>query len=686
MHMNMKKWRVLPLDKNHAVRISQEENLPFFLAMMLEIRGFKNSEQISEFLSDDGVLSDPFLMVDMDKAVSRILRAIDDFEKIAVYGDYDADGVTATAMLYSYLLANGADVLFYIPDREEEGYGMNLSAIDYLHEQNVKLIITVDNGIASKQETQYAKSLGIDMVITDHHRVQEGLPDACAVVDPCREDCTSAYPFFSGVGVAFKLIMALEGEDGVSSLLENYADLVAIGTIGDIVPLTGENRLLVKKGLACIANTDRPGLAALIEKAGVSEKMLASGNIAFSVVPRINAVGRLGSPQRAVQLLICDDPDEAAELAQDVCQDNDNRKMIENEVYEKAMELLQKDTQRLYDRVLVLEGENWHHGVIGIVASRITERFGKPSIILSCSDGKAKGSGRSVEGFSLFDAIASCSDLLIKYGGHTMAAGLNLKTENIEMFRRKINAYAQMQGEMPVQKITIDCKLKPASLSLDMPLQLKSLAPFGMDNVAPLFGLYDMQLQEVYPIGNGKHLRLSFSRDNVLVRCIKFGMSKENFPYVVGDKLDLAVTLEAQVFRGEETLSVFIKDMRPSKIDEEKIIQEWHLYEAFRRKEAMTKEEVEKITPDRTVFSTLYRFLKAENGWKWDALSLFSRSQMTSIGKMLVALDILMDRGLISLATDSITYHIKVLPSAGKIDLQTSPIFTTLQELTRKER
>ena len=361
--MSIKKWNVFPSDLNSAAKIAEDMNIPQLLAVLLQARGITDFNQIQDIFSSDLNFSDPFLMADMHKAVDRILNAIDNFEKIAVYGDYDVDGVTSTAMLYSYLECCGANVMYYIPEREGEGYGLNMSAIDALHAQEVNLIITVDNGISSVDEVSYANSLQIDVVITDHHRPREVLPAACAVVDPYRIDCKSPFKSFSGVGVAFKLIMALEGEDcDITSLLDNYADLVAIGTIGDIVPLTGENRGLVQAGLKLMSCTDRIGLQTLIEQAGMEGRRLTAGNVAFSLVPRINATGRIGSPDRAVRLLISEFPDEAGELSTDICDDNDYRRQIESEIFEKALKQLQDEPERLYDRVLVIEGENWHHG------------------------------------------------------------------------------------------------------------------------------------------------------------------------------------------------------------------------------------------------------------------------------------------------------------------------------------
>ena len=363
--VQVKNWKVLPLNKENAKKLAQETGLPLFLAMMLEIRGFHTRADVERLLAYDGQSFDPYLLPDMDKAAARVRQAIDNFEKIAVYGDYDADGVTATSVLFSYLQTCGADVMYYIPEREGEGYGMNLAAVERLAQQGVQLIITVDNGISSHREVERANELGMDVVITDHHRPQSVLPAAVAVVDAWREDNRSPFREFSGVGVAFQLILALEMEDGdPQSLLDNYADLVAIGTIGDVVPLIGENRRLVQAGLRLLQEPEREGLRALVRHASMEGRAMTSVNVAFTLVPRINATGRMGSPSRAVNLLTSEDPEEADSLALNICEDNDRRRQTESEIMERVAEQLAREPERLLDQVLVVDGEGWHHGVI----------------------------------------------------------------------------------------------------------------------------------------------------------------------------------------------------------------------------------------------------------------------------------------------------------------------------------
>lgn len=683
----MKKWNVLPCDRSAAGAMAEQFGLPEAVAVLLQTRGLTQQEEIESFIHSGVALSDPFLMADMDKAVKRILTAIEDFETIAVYGDYDADGVTSTAMLYSYLESCGANVVYYIPEREGEGYGLNLNAVDALRAQDVDLIITVDNGISSVEEVDYANSIGIDVVVTDHHRPREVLPAACAVVDPYRPDCKSPFKGFSGVGVAFKLIMALEGEDcDLTALIENYADLAAIGTIGDIVPLSGENRGLVSAGLELISRTDRLGLRALIEQAGLEGRRITAGNVAFTLVPRINATGRIGSPDRAVRLLVSEFPEEAGELAVAVCDDNEYRRQIESEVFQSALEQIEKNPALRYDRVLVLSGENWHHGVIGIVSSRITELFGKPSVMISYSGDEAKGSGRSVEGFSLFQAVCACETLLTKFGGHPMAAGLSLPTANIGLFRQKINEYAaSLGGEMPVPALRIDCLLEPAELTTEIPERAQLLEPFGTTNPSPLFGLFGVKITDITPVGGGKHLRVSVTKGSYTVRCMKFGVTLAEFPYRVGDTVDLAVALDAKEYNGRNTLSVFIRDIKLSSLHTENLIAGYALYEKSQRGEYLKEAEIASLLPKREEFAAIYRLLRAEDGFSGEPEILLGRLNYPGMGiqKLMTALEILQEHCLLHMERNGASVHILLNHTEKKVNLFQSEIIRRVQSLQK---
>lgn len=679
--MILRKWEVRPLDKERAAAFAQTYGVPFFLAMLMNIRGLDDAAHLREFLGEGEPLSDPFLLKDMDKAAARITRAVDNMEKIAVYGDYDADGVTSTAMLYSYLETRGADVIFYIPQREGEGYGMNIGAVEYLKEQGVSLIVTVDNGISSVQEVARANELGIDVVVTDHHRPQETLPDAVAIVDAYRPDDTSPYKHFSGVGIAFKLLMALEdGAGDVEDLLEAYSDLAAIGTIGDIVPLTGENRTLIRAGLERLSQSDRPGVQALLENAGIAGKALTSTNVAFTLVPRINATGRMGAPERAVRLLISGYEEEAEVLSEEICADNEERRRVEAEIAEAAFADIEAKGY-MKDRVVVVDGENWHHGVIGIVASRVTERCGKPCMIISRGETEAKGSGRSIEGFSLFEAICACGDLLIKFGGHPMAAGITLKPENIEAFRKRINQYAAEHfPQMPTQTVTLDCKLNPAALSVSMAQSLTQLEPFGNGNPQPVFGLFNMELSNVTPVGGGGHLRLTLEKNGAVITAMRFNTKPEELPYHIGDKIDLAVQLEAREFRGQPSLTVIVRDMKFAAFNTEKNIASLASFEKWQRGEVLSAEDKNRLYPDRACLAAIYRALRTVNGKETDQVRFVSQfGKNMTLGLFKTALLVFEERGLVHSEIADDTFTATLIETSGKTDITRSPVLLALQ-------
>lgn len=679
--MILRKWEVRPLDKERAAAFAQTYGVPFFLAMLMNIRGLDDAAHLREFLGEGEPLSDPFLLKDMDKAAARITRAVDNMEKIAVYGDYDADGVTSTAMLYSYLETRGADVIFYIPQREGEGYGMNMGAVEYLKKQGVSLIVTVDNGISSVQEVARANELGIDVVVTDHHRPQAILPDAVAVVDAYRPDDTSPYKHFSGVGIAFKLLMALEdGAGDVEDLLEAYSDLAAIGTIGDIVPLTGENRTLIRAGLERLSQSDRPGVQALLENAGIAGKALTSTNVAFTLVPRINATGRMGAPERAVRLLISGYEEEAEVLSEEICADNEERRRVEAEIAEAAFADIEAKGY-MKDRVVVVDGENWHHGVIGIVASRVTERCGKPCMIISRGETEAKGSGRSIEGFSLFEAICACGDLLIKFGGHPMAAGITLKPENIEAFRKRINRYAAEHfPQMPTQTVTLDCKLNPAALSVSMAQSLTQLEPFGNGNPQPVFGLFNMELSNVTPVGGGGHLRLTLEKNGAVITAMRFNTKPEELPYHIGDKIDLAVQLEAREFRGQPSLTVIVRDMKFAAFNTEKNIASLASFEKWQRGEVLSAEDKNRLYPDRACLAAIYRALRTVNGKETDQVRFVSQfGKDMTLGLFKTALLVFEERGLVHSEIADDTFTATLIETSGKTDITRSPVLLALQ-------
>lgn len=644
--MSRKKWLVSALDKELASDIAEEYDIDPFCSLLLVSRGITDDSEIFDFFSKECRLCDPFELKDMDKAAERVRRAIDTKEKILIYGDYDADGVTSTALLYLYLKSENADVITYIPDRNSEGYGLNLDAVKEISEKGVKLIITVDNGISAFNEADYISSLGMDLVITDHHKASHTIPKAVAVVDPHRYDCPSEFKLWAGVGVAFKLVCALSDKT-TDELLDLYSDLVTIGTIGDIVSLTGENRAIVKHGLKILNRTTKPGIKALKQIAGVDGKEISASTVAFSLVPRINAIGRISSAEEAFRLLISEEEGNALFYAQTVDSSNVTRQDVEKIISGEAEAQIKNNPGMLYDRVLIFSGENWHGGVIGIVAARLTQKYGKPTIVITDDGKEAKGSGRSIDGFSLYEAIASASHLLNHFGGHTLAAGFGLDSNNLDEFKKTIQNYAKTV-EMPFATIDLDCKLKPEFISADVLDVIAELEPFGAGNPQPMFGLFGMTLTSVQPIGGGKHIRLSLKRGNATVSALYFGVTLNEFPYEEGDVLDLAVRLEKNEYMGQVKVSIYVKDIRMSGTDDEKYLKSVRLYEKMKRKEALSEKQIEFITPSRQNIADVFRFIRNNKGWKHDIDVLCYRlsSDGSDACRVLTAIDVLAELGI----------------------------------------
>lgn len=680
----MKKWTVAQLNKDRAVAISTKHELPMLISMLLDIRGITDDDEIQSFLYNDSVLTDPFKAKDMYKAVDRIKQAIESFERICVYGDFDADGVTSTALLYSYLEAVGANVMFYIPAREGEGYGMNIDAVNLLCEHGVKLIITVDNGIAAIEEIAYANSIGIDTVVTDHHMPNSVLPDAVAIVDMHQEDCESSFKELSGVGVALKLVMAIEGEySDPLQVLENYSDLACLGTVGDIVPLVGDNRVIVKNGLNHIENCDRCGINALVTESGLANRRISTGSISFTLVPRINAGGRLGLSKKTVKMLLTDDEETAIDIAQELCEDNTQRQQIEKEILDDIDDRIKRDPTIVQNRIIVVCGENWHQGVIGIVASRLKEIYGKPSIVISVDSDGCRASGRSVKGFSICDAVFACSDLLTQFGGHPMAVGFGIEKENIEAFTFAINDYAK-SIVMPPPVLELDCKLNPAQLSIALVDQLTMLEPFGAGNPTPLFGLYNMTITDMHEVGGGKHLKLTLTRGDSVVTAMKFSMSKDTCPFELYDTVDCAVTLDKNTYNNIESLSVIIKEIRFSGVDEDDLFASKEAFEAFCRGDEITVQQAIQLLPSREDFALVYRFIRAHDGFSHSIDTLLFRlnSDNVSYGRLRVILECMNELSLVEIYEGMYSTEIKLCEVEGKVNLDDSLIISKLKELS----
>lgn len=643
--MSYKKWIVADADKEKASLLSEKLNIDPFIAFLLVSRGIDDELSASEFMSNRCAFSSPFSLKDMDKAVSRINKALELDEKICIYGDYDCDGVTSTALLYTFFESLGANVIYFIPNRLTDGYGMNFSAIDEIKQKNTDLIITVDNGISAIEEAEYIYSLGMELIVTDHHQVGDVLPKAEAVINPHREDNELTFRDFAGVGVAFKLACAVY-EGDVDELLDQFADLVAVGTIGDVVPLKSENRGLVRYGLELINQDSRIGISALRQASGNADKILGAIDVAFQICPRINAAGRMDSAYHALELLISDDYEEARFKAEQLNSENAHRHEVENNILDDIKNIVAENPELTDNRVIVLSGKGYHHGVIGIVASHIVSVYGKPAIILAVDEnGEATGSARSIDGFNIFDAIRSCSDMLTHFGGHPLAAGLGIMAEDIDVFRTKINEYAQKNYPvMPVESLKLDCKLSPFYLNTELVDNLTALEPYGAENAQPVFGLYNLELLSVTPISEGKHIRLELQKKGKNIRAVVFRMTEDMFPYKTGDKIDLAVKLSKNLFKGKYYLSVQAVDYRLNGIDDDKYFSEKSDYELFH---VGCKNKTE-LYPSREICAVIYKFLKQNNGWRYSDEDLyFALNQKFTFGQLCFALKAFEEAGLI---------------------------------------
>lgn len=678
--MSRKKWTVQKLNKDLASTIAERYSIDPLTALLLTQRGFDTFDKLDEFFDDSEEWIDPFLLPDMEKAVERINNAIFDGERICVYGDYDCDGVTSTTILYSYLEAQGADVTYMLPERERDGYGLSKPVVDRIYATGTKLIVTVDNGISAIEEAKYIKEKGMELVVTDHHLEGDELPDCVAIVDPHRNDWDCPFEEYAGCGVALKLCCAMEGSN--EEVMQEFADIAALGTVADMVPLVGENRKIVLYGLRLLNTYRKPGIEAILEKAGLSEKTLDSTSISFGIAPRINAAGRMGTAERALDLLLADDPYSASEMAEEVNVMNTQRHTEEDKIFTEAVAYLQEHPEVAHLPILVVSGEGWHEGVLGIVASKLLERYLRPVIVLTNKGDLCKGSARSIEGFSIYDAMNSCRDMLNTFGGHELAAGMSIKTEWLDEFREKINEYAY-QTDSVYPETRIDCRLNPAGLSLDLLDSIRMMEPFGTGNTSPVFGLYGVVLDSVQSMGNdGRHKRLTFHKDgnNTQVNGIFF--NRPEFPYQRGDKVDLVVTLGRNEYRGNVSLSVYIRDIRPAGSDDDAMAASEQLFDKMLAGRALTDDEVNRLTPDRTYFAGLYRYLKANEGVPYSAYEYIHKkvhpvdNALTPLCKTQVTLLAMRELGLLTTDSDG---RIHIPEQATKVDLSEAPVLQKLQ-------
>ena len=560
-----KKWQIFEPDKNKIEEIKSKYKVNQLLAIILANRNISKEEDIRLFLNPTrNDFYNPFLITDMDIAVNSIIKATENKENITIYGDYDVDGITSITVLKSFLNDIGVEANTYIPNRLIEGYGLNKEAIDKISKKGCNLMITVDCGISAIEEIEYANSLGIETIITDHHEVGNEIPKAIAVIDNKRKD--SKYPFreLAGVGVVFKLIQAI----GITLKLKEesylkYLDIVCIGTISDIVPLVDENRVIAKLGLLLVARTKNIGLRSIINSSGYNK--IDSNTISFGVAPRINACGRMGKAEEALELFLSKDKNEVNELTNKLNEHNRKRQETEKAIFENALEKI-KAEHLDENKAIIVGGENWHHGVIGIVSSKITEMYFKPSILLSSEeDGIGKGSGRSIPGFDLHEALMKCSDTIEKFGGHSMAVGITVKKDNLEKFKKEFEQIAtQSKIDEIIPIINIDAKVDLSDIDKEMVESLKQLEPFGEANKMPVFAFKNLKIDSIRALSEGKHLKLTLKDNNYIINAIGFNIGYLANEYRIGDKIDVAGVLEINTFNGVDNLQINIKDIMKS--------------------------------------------------------------------------------------------------------------------------
>ncbi len=666
-------------DEKYKMMLAAQQKENALLAGILVARGITDPTEALTLLAGEEELTDPSLLADMDAACQRIWKAIDNGETIAVFGDYDVDGVTATALLYQHLKGMGASVKCMLPSREGDGYGLSKNAIQSMHNKGCSLIVTVDNGISAVEEAEFAASLGMDLIITDHHLPPETLPKAVAVVDPRREDDHSPFKGLCGAGVAFKLCAALDGCPP-EEMLDYCGDLAAVGTVADVMPLVGENRTLVKAGLRQLQQTDRPGFGALLEEVGLAGKPVTAENISYAIAPRINAAGRMDNAVTALQLVLCEDPDRAGELAHKLNEINALRQETEQQIFKAAEELLEQQPERLDDRIMLLWGRDWHPGVIGIVASRLVERTGRPVIVVTIdANGEGKGSGRSVQGFNLHACIGSCADLLVRYGGHAMAAGLSVREENLPELRRRLNEWAAR--ECPVlhtPPLTCDVAIHLDRITVESVRHLDQLAPYGAENPTPVFLLQNAVVDGVYPVSEGRHSRLRLRQGNACLYAVWFGMPAEQLPYTLGDVVDGVLNLSVYESTRGAQLSGRILDLHPAGLGTE-LARQAALVQALRRGTPLTEEQKREITPARSHIIAVYRELQARRWHAEDLQPLCAKLGEEQTGKTLVAVTALEQVGLITAAEKGGAKFWELVPTAGKKNLSDAPILKCLE-------
>ena len=615
-------------------------------------------------------LGDAMKMQDMPKAVERIRRAIANKEKVAIYGDYDVDGITSLSIVYSYLSAQGVDCLPYIPDRIDEGYGVNHEAVEALANSGVTLIITVDCGITAAAETEYAKSRGIDLIITDHHECRGfTLPDAVAVINPKREDCAYGFDSLAGCGVAFKLICALDGDP--KAMLDRYADLVAVGTVADVMPMVGENRYLVQTGLRKLVLNPRPGLAALISKAMTPGKEISASTISFTLAPRINAAGRLGQTSIAVKLMLSENKEQALALAQELCDLNVQRQQMEQNIWNEAVEMV-KDHPA--DSPLVLASETWHKGIVGIIASRLSEQFSVPSVMICLDGDDGKGSCRSYGNFDLFAALSACSEHLDSFGGHALAAGLSIHRNDLGAFRDALHEYYLLNPPGPVPDLQCELLIGDSELlTLDSVEALGFMEPYGNSNPKPLMCMTGLVLEHITPIGGGKHLRLKFRSGARIFDGIFFGHTYEQLGLQQGALVDVAFSPQINNYRDQRSVQLLVSDVRAN--------DPAPLCRRLLSGHMPAPLECAELLPDRKQLASLWRRFTAQGGSMHLSLDELTKLSIPNISpaKFCACMRIFNEAGLTKASFDNDIYTVRSIPRADKADLNSTPLLRYLR-------
>lgn len=679
--MNYRAWQLNQTADQDAEAL-RAEGFGVLLSRVLAARGVHTPEAAHHLLDGRDELSDPFLLKDMDKAVERIQRAIEEGEPIVIFGDYDVDGVSATAILFECLTNQGAQVRCKLPTRDGGGYGLNADILKSLAAKGYTLVVTVDNGIAAVEEACCAKELGIDLVITDHHLPGAELPEAVAVVDPNRSDDESPFKFLCGAGVAFKLCAALEGCEP-AELLDMFGELAALGTIADVMPLVGENRTLVREGLAVLQETMRPGLQALLENAGYAGKPVTAETVSYGLAPRLNAAGRMDTAAVALKLLLCENEEQAAGIAARLGEINTERQQTEQQILAAALQTIQADPASTHDRVLVVSGEGWHPGVIGIVASRLMERYGRPAIVISTENGEGRGSGRAPAGFNLHAALAACSSCLIRSGGHAAAAGLLVEEDKIGAFRAAVNAWAAKEYPVPEPGVLkLDATVRLNELDIASVRQLSRLAPFGSGNPVPLLLVENAVVDGLWPLGSeGRHTRVRLRQGDATCFVSVFGTAPQDMVYQPGAAVDAAV--EVSIFQGRSgpMVSIHCKAMRPAGLGNEPARQA-AVFDAVCSGTELPPDRAEAFLPDRNDTANLYRRIRAGGVPADDLQPVFAAAGPQNTGKTLASLTALYELGLVEQQNG------RWMPAAvtGKKNLDDAPILQKLRAMTAGQR